>query len=317
MPRHPPNQHDVAPVTIEFRHYFLDIAVPHHKLATTEKPTLKHELPDNALRLQRVDAAGMLRAKHADGRTRLDVLRQDGSAKIRIPRSPDGPLEAVLINTAGGLTGGDRLSWRLEAGPGAHVVATTQACEKAYRSAHGEARVGCAIAVSRDASVAWMPQETIFYEGSALSRTLDADLVPGARLLAVEASVFGRLAHGETIQRLRFRDRWRIRRDGRLVHAEDFAIGPEAGSQLAAAPVTGGGTAMATVVLVADDATGHLDAARAIVGELGGASAMEIAGTGKLLARLVAGTGFELRKRLVPLLGLLNGQAGLPKVWSI
>ena len=60
-----------------------------------------------------------------------------------------------------------------------------------------------------------------------------------------------------------------------------------------------------------------LDAVRDIVGDDGGASAWSVAGTGKLLARLVAGDGYLLRKRLVPLIGLLNGQAGLPKVWSL
>ena len=53
-----------------------------------------------------------------------------------------------------------------------------------------------------------------------------------------------------------------------------------------------------------------LDKAREIIGEEGGASAWSVGGTGKLLARLYAGDGYSLRKRLVPLLGLLNGQAG-------
>ena len=56
---------------------------------------------------------------------------------------------------------------------------------------------------------------------------------------------------------------------------------------------------------------------RAIIGEEGGASVWQVAGTGKLLARLVAGDGYSLRKRLAPLVGLLNGRAGLPKIWSL
>ena len=54
-----------------------------------------------------------------------------------------------------------------------------------------------------------------------------------------------------------------------------------------------------------------------MIGEDGGASAWSVGGSGKLLARLFAGDGYLLRKRLVPLVGLLNGQAGLPKVWSL
>ncbi len=81
--------------------------------------------------------------------------------------------------------------------------------------------------------------------------------------------------------------------------------------------VAGGAAAIATVLLVSPDAEGLLPEAREIVGEEGGASFWTVGGTGKLLARLVAGDGYGLRKRLAPLVGLLNGQAGLPKVWTL
>ena len=74
---------------------------------------------------------------------------------------------------------------------------------------------------------------------------------------------------------------------------------------------------MATVLLVGDEAERHLDAARDIAGSDGGVSFWPVAGTGKLLARLVAGDGYALRRRLVPLVELLNGRAGLPKLWSL
>ena len=40
-----------------------------------------------------------------------------------------------------------------------------------------------------------------------------------ARLLAVEAVVLGRTAMGESVRQGRLRDRWRIRREGRLIFA--------------------------------------------------------------------------------------------------
>ena len=49
------------------------------------------------------------------------------------PRLP-GPLQAIVINSAGGITGGDRLRLQAEAGEGAHLVLTTQAAERAYRA---------------------------------------------------------------------------------------------------------------------------------------------------------------------------------------
>lgn len=267
--------------------------------------------------MQRVSAVGRLAVRRAAGRSRLARLYQEGAAKIRMPAVEADPFEAVLINTAGGLTGGDRLSWQVEVDDGASASITTQACEKIYRSAGGQAEIACALRVGRGGGLAWLPQETIVYRDAALARRVEVELAPGARLLMAEATVFGRLAMGETVERGDFRDRWRVRRDGRLVHAEDFAVGPDLAATLARPAATGGATAMATVLLIDDDPARHLEAVRTILGEGGGASVWSVGGSGKLLARLVAEDGYRLRRRLVPLLDLLNGKAGLPKTWSL
>jgi urease accessory protein len=266
---------------------------------------------------QRVSAHARLAVAELNGRTGLSRLYQEGSAKIRLPGCAGNLLEAVLINTAGGLTGGDRMSWSIDVGAGASVTVTTQACEKIYRADAGRAEVDCRIRVGPAARLAWLPQETIMFDGAAFSRRLDADLGEGARALFVEATVFGRKAMGESVGRAMFRDRWRISRKGRLVHAEDFAVGPDLAATLSRSAVTGGAISVATVLLVADEAADHLDAVRGIIGDQGGASAWEVKKSGKLLARLFAGDSYSLRKRLVPLIELLNGQAGLPKMWSI
>lgn len=270
-----------------------------------------------ALSAQRVAARGRLVAGLREGRTRLVRLHQDGAAKIRMPAVAGGPLEAILINTAGGLTGGDRLAWQIEAEAGASITVTTQACEKLYRAGSGRAELTATLTAGEGARIAWLPQETIVFNNSVFARRLDVDLADGAEALILEATVFGRLAMGESVDRASFHDRWRIARNGRLFHAEDFALGPEVRAALAGNAVTGGSIAMATVLLVAADAEALLPDVRRIIGRDGGASAWTVAGTGKLLARLVAEDSYLLRQRLAPLVGLLNGQAGLPKVWSI
>lgn len=268
-------------------------------------------------RMQRVEGSGALAARLADGETRLARLWQEGAAKIRLPARDGGPLEAVLINTAGGLTGGDRIAWTIEAGEGASVVATTQACEKVYRSSHGRAEAACTIRVEAGGRVAWLPQETIVFDRSAFARRLDVDLSQGAEALLLEATLFGRRAMGESVRSAGFSDRWRVRVAGRLVHAEDFSIGPRVEATLARRAAADGGGAMATLLLVAPDAADRLEVVRALAGEDGGASAWMVGGTGKLLARLVASDGYALRRRLAAIVGVLNGRAGLPKVWSL
>ena len=271
--------------------------------------------------MQRVQAVGRLAVASRDGRTRVQRLFQQGAAKIRMPVISSDPFEAILINTAGGMTGGDRLDWEFEVGPGAAAALTTQACEKAYRAESGVARIRTVARVAEGGHLAWLPQETILYDRSALERRLDVDLAPGATALIVESVIFGRRAMGETVASARFRDVWRIRVGGRIAHADTVAFDGDVAAWLYRAAVTGGATAIATVLLIAPDAEQRLEAVRAIVGPLGGASFWTLRGdkgemNGKLLARLVANDGYDLRQRLVPLLGLLNGQAGLPKVWS-
>lgn len=271
---------------------------------------------------QRVAGLGRLLCGKSGGRTRLQRLYQDGSAKIRLPAVQDDPLEAVLINTAGGLTGGDRLGWAIEVGADASASVTTQACEKVYRAAADRAETSVGLRVGPGGRIAWLPQETILFDRAAFARTLDVDLAEDAEALVLEATLFGRLAMGERTLSGGFHDRWRVRQGGALIHAEDFRIGPDIAATLRRPAATGGALAVATLLLVSPHAESLLEPARAIIGDSsiggwGGASFWSVGRSGKLLARLCAGDGYQLRKRLVPLVELLNGRAGLPKLWSL
>lgn len=266
---------------------------------------------------QRAAGLAQLGCASIDGRTRLRRLYQDGSAKIRLPAVSAGPLEAVLINTAGGLTGGDRLGWDVNVGANASAAITTQACEKVYRAASDRAEVSIKLTVGENGRIAWLPQETIVFDRAAFARTLDVELAAGAEALLVEATVFGRLAMGERAAQGNFHDRWRVRGNGSLIHAEDFRIGPDIAAILGRPAVAGGAIAVATLLLVSPRAEALLDPVREIIGDQGGASVWSVGTSGKLLARLYAEDGYQLRQRLVPLVGLLNGEAGLPKLWSL
>jgi urease accessory protein len=278
--------------------------------------TLEHGLT-TALPAQRAAGMARLACAIAGGRTRLQRLYQDGSAKIRMPAVAVDPLEAVLINTAGGLTGGDRLGWEIDVGAGASASIPTQACEKVYRAASDRAEVRVRLTVGENGRIAWLPQETIVFDRSAFARMLDVELADGAEALLVEATVFGRLAMGESTTQGQFHDRWRVHQNGALVHAEDFRIGPGIAAALGRPAVAGGAIAVATLLMISPRAEALLDPARDIIGGQGDASAWSVKKSGKLLARLFAEDGYQLRKRLVPLVELLNGRAGLPKLWSL
>jgi len=246
------------------------------------------------------------------GQTRLSRLFQEGCGKIRLPRDARAEgLEAVLINSSGGLTGGDVMTWSAEVGEGARLTLTTQACERIYRARDGVAEQTAALSVGAGGRADWLPQETILFDGGMLSRRLDADLAEGASLLAVEAVVLGRTAMNETVRYGALHDRWRVRREGRLVFADDLRLDGPIAEVRAQRPVLAGQLAFASLLLVADDASTHLAAVRNALGAGGGASAFE----GKLFARVAAADGFALRQVLLPALEALRGAEPLPRVW--
>lgn len=218
-----------------------------------------------------------------------------------------------MINSSGGMTGGDRLDWQFKCGPCSNLTVTTQACERIYKSSEGPARTSVSISVGDGARLAWLPQETILYDGGRYSRRIEADLYGKAEAILVEPLIFGRLTMGEIVKTGLLCDRWRIRLDDRLLHAEEFLIGEPVSDLLARRAVTGGHTAMVTVLLISPAAEGLLLAARQLIGKAGAASFWN----GKLLARVIAADGYELRKTLTPLISLLNGGAALPKVWTL
>lgn len=268
-------------------------------------------LPAAPAHAQRAVGRGRLSVRARDGRTRLERLYQEGAAKLRLPRSRDARLEAVMINSAGGMTGGDRFDWTVEVGANAHAVLTTQACERVYRASADVARVAVSLAVGAGARLDWLPQETILFEGGAIARRIEAELAADAGLLLCEAVILGRHAMGEHVSRGLFHDRWRIRREGRLVFADDLRLAGDIAAQIRAAPLLAGAGAFATLLLVAPEAEARLDAVRTAIGSLGGASALD----GKLVVRLIAPDGLSLRRALIPALAALG--ATPPAVWTL
>ena len=270
-----------------------------------------HVPPQTIVPMQRASGRGECAVKNRDGAAAIDRLWQEGCAKLRLPKHDHG-FEVVMINSSGGLTGGDRLDWSFRAGAGTTMTVTTQACEKVYAASSGVAEVHSALSVERSSRLNWLPQETILFNHSALSRAIDANLAYDAELLLCEPVLLGREAMAETVTTGTFRDRWSIRRGGELIHAEQMAFGPDF-SQTAKTAILNGARAFASVLLIAREGETYLEPARTIIGETGGASFWN----GKLLARFVAPDGYSLRHRLMPLLHLLNKRAVLPKCWSL
>jgi urease accessory protein len=253
-----------------------------------------------------------LSAKFADGATRRARVHEQGALRVRCPGPPAGELEAMIVNTAGGMAGGDCFELDLAIGPGARLLVTSAAAEKVYRTLGAETIITAKLEVATGGELAWLPQETILFDQARLRRTIEVDLAADARLLLAEAVIFGRSGMGETVTEGLLLDRWRVRRSGSLLHAETVRLDGNVAAKLAQAPVAKGGVAIASVLLVPGD-----DAMVAAVrdtswhwrGEVGAS-----AWNGIAVVRLVAPDGAALRHDLARVLATVRG-GRLPQLW--
>lgn len=258
--------------------------------------------------------AAVTLAAAPDG-ARLTHLHQSGSAKAMLPRIHTPRPEVVFLNTAGGLTGGDRMSFALTLAPGASATATTQTAERAYASSGGVAELNIDMRVGAGGALDWLPQETILFEGSALSRRTMIALEGDARLLMLETVVLGRIAMGETLTSAFLHDSRSVTRDGRPVLMEPLRLTAETLRRDGASAGLRGARAIATLALVApgaEDALGPLRAA--FPGD--GVEAAASAWNGKCVARFMGSDAALLRRALVRAITTLRG-GPLPRVWQI
>ena len=248
------------------------------------------------------------------GKTRLVDLRQSGCLKLILPSTRQNALQAVMVNTAGGIAGGDRLSLRADVGAGASLVLTTQAAERVYCAQGAEVgEVETNLTVGDGGLLHWLPQELILFDQSALRRKLRINLALTARFLMVESVVFGRTAMGETLKNANFRDGISIYRDGVLLYLDGMRLLGDAAAHMLRPAVGDGARAMASLVFVAPEASVCLNAVREILPNTAGAS---ILADDMMVLRVVASDSYSLRKSLIPVLNYLTDNQ-LPAVWRI
>jgi urease accessory protein len=232
--------------------------------------------------------------------------------RVRFPSPETDALSAVLVNTAGGVAGGDRFSVAIEARAGSSCTLTTAAAEKIYRTHGPAAEIDVSLRLAAGAHLAWLPQETILFDRAKLARRIDIDLDERASLLLAEIVVFGRAAMDETMRGGAYSDRWRLRSGGRLVFAETLRLDGDIAGKLAQAAVTRGGTAVATVLIApaGDEVVERVRAAAAsFTGEVGIST-----WNGFAVGRFCAKDAAALRGDVMKVLTQIDARA-LPRLW--
>ncbi len=269
----------------------------------------------------RADGGVRLRFGRAGAQNCRLELHESGGYRARFPsKASEAPCEAVLINTGGGMAGGDRMRTQITADDGAHAVVSTQAAEKIYRSQGADTCIETRLSVGAGALLDWLPQETILFSGGRLKRSLDVSLANDSQVMICECLYFGRVAMGELLASGSFQDRWRIRRhnlEGKpvLVFAEDVRLGGLLNAELARKAVADGARAVATLLVLRPNAEKLLEPVRDLLDQSlceAGASAFN----GMLLVRLLGPDAAALRRSLVTVITHVTRRA-LPRVWTL
>jgi urease accessory protein len=252
----------------------------------------------------------------ATGGAAIETGYQGGCLKFRLPRhaATEAPC-AILLNTSGGLTGGDRLSQQIAWGDGSTATVTTQAAEKVYRALDDAAVIETALDVGAGANAEWMPQETILFDRAKLRRDTQVRLDGDSAFLGIEAVVLGRTAMNETVRQGALLDRWRIWRDGRLIYADALRLDGAIDDLMRRPAIGAGARAMAVLIHVSARADSLLERVRdALQGAIGMAAAS--CWNGMLVIRLLARNGAILRHDMLRALAALRGERAMPRVWS-
>ena len=262
-------------------------------------------------------ARGMLNisAVHdSNNQSRLKDLRQQGSYRAIFPRPPQGTMEAVIINTAGGITGGDEFVTQITANDHAKISVTTQAAERIYRSPDFTlGSMQTRLYAKPNAQLYWLPQETILFEGSRLYRRLEAEVAEDSKFLMVEPLIFGREASGESLKSCHLDDSVCITTGKKPIYIDRVKLSGDITSILKRPAVANGGCAMASIILVDRRAKETLAGINALLPSSAGASLLA---DNILVVRLLCADSSALRNALLPILKHLTHNA-IPKNWRL
>jgi urease accessory protein len=270
--------------------------------------------------LQRANGAGRIVLTGSESGTRIVEVLQCSPIRVLFPRTAGIQVqEAVLVNTSGGIAGGDRLEYSVTA-DNASIAVTTQAAEKVYRAINKSAHVTTTLSARDAAKLAWLPQETIVFNRARICRRTQIEVSSGSELLALEWLVLGRAAHGENISAGDIMDSWRVTKDGRLVWADSFRATDEVFSHLSRKALLSDCTALATLLYFGPDLEERLQVIRDLASPLECQCAATLVG-GLMVVRFAAKVSNDLRAALRNLLQQFGNQLApgpfrVPKMWS-
>ena len=290
-----------------------DPHTPDAAVLPTDLPARQHLLATLSLGFQR------------DGNTtRLMQRAHFGPLRVQKPLYPEDPAvcHAVLVHPPGGVVGGDELRIKAQAAKQAHAFLSTPGAAKWYRANGHVSRQLIELDVAEQATIEWMPQETILFNGADVVFDSTVSLQTNASYIGCDILCFGRTASGERFDHGRVRQRLRILRNGKPLWLEQGSL--VGGSRQMSSPLgLGGHTVCASLIAVGQAQPATLlqalreQAQAAADGGIVGATQMKSViivrylGDSSEVARQVMLQAWQLLRP-----ALLRQPAEIPRIWN-
>ncbi|MBY5968912.1 urease accessory protein UreD [Halomonas denitrificans] len=180
---------------------------------------------------RRWEARLSLGFRHDGAATRLHRVDHRGPLRVQRPFYPegrDGTCHVYLLHPPGGLVSGDALDIQARVARGASALLTTPAANKLYRADSNEVSWSqrTRLVVEPGASLEWLPQETIAFDGSRGRQSTEIELHGDARCLGWEVLALGRPASDLPFASGYLEQSFRLARDGQPLWIERQPLDP-------------------------------------------------------------------------------------------
>ena len=255
-----------------------------------------------------------------DSGSYLAQRRQYGPLTVQKILYPEGPqlAHALLLHPPGGIAGGDSLRVGIDVQAGAQALLTTPGASKWYRSAGAPASQRLRLQVAAAATLEWLPQESIVFDGALASSQLQIDIEAGGRFLGWDIVCLGRPAAAAPFASGQWHSQIQVRQQQQLLWAEQGRLhgdSPVLRSRAGLAGFTVHGTLLA---IGATPDTDLLHALRAL--PVDGLSGVTLTPRGVLLVRVLAASAESARHYLAQAWALLRPvyiacPAVAPRIW--
>ncbi|WP_242634313.1 urease accessory protein UreD [Marinobacter salicampi] len=164
--------------------------------------------------------------------TRLTRARHRGPLRVQRPFYPEGKhgcCHVYLLHPPGGLVSGDALTIHAALEKNTHALLTTPAAAKLYKAdSHGVSWAQDAyLKVADGATLEWLPQETLAFNGSKGEQTTSIHLTGNAKCLGWEILALGRPASDLPFATGLLEQKFELTRDGKPLWQERQQLDPK------------------------------------------------------------------------------------------